>query len=177
MPKISGLGLGEIKKISGLGLGTGGVKKVSGLGLGLLWQGWPYVKMTKTTPNHSQGSNGLAQILNFIADNSDTTVSGGSGLVMPADGVVTINATMIFTGASFAKTAQLSLRRGASVLATGVATSVPSSGAATPVSVTGTGIAVTAGDVITIWNQNGSGVATLVIAAGTGSYVEAYVPS
>ena len=40
MPKISGLGLGEIKKISGLGAGT--VKKVSGLGLGLIWQDSPF---------------------------------------------------------------------------------------------------------------------------------------
>lgn len=47
MPKISGLGAGEIKKISGLGAGA--VKKVSGLGLGLIWQESSAVVARRTT--------------------------------------------------------------------------------------------------------------------------------
>lgn len=39
MPKISGLGLGGVRKISGLAAGD--IRKVSGLGLGLVWPPWP----------------------------------------------------------------------------------------------------------------------------------------
>src|SRR5690606_29285044 len=79
MPKIRGLGLGEIKKVSGRGLGA--VQKVSGLALGLLWQSISQLGMTKSGSYTITSS--YTTVTGWTAD-TGTTLSGNGILVTTA---------------------------------------------------------------------------------------------
>jgi len=80
MPKISGLGLGEIKKISGVGIGN--IKKVSGLGVGLIWQDAVEQGMTK---NGSFSLTTSQQTVSGWLPEPNSSVSGSS-LIIPSAG-------------------------------------------------------------------------------------------
>lgn len=92
MPKISGLGLGEIKKISGLGLGP--IKKVSGLGLGLIWQDAVQVGMVKSGTHRVTTTQ--STVPGWTAEDANSTVSGSS-LVIPSAGNWTLELSVVIS--------------------------------------------------------------------------------
>jgi len=96
MPKISGLGLGDIKKISGLGIGN--FKKVSGLGLGHIWQDAVQVGMYKN--GNFDATTTQQSIPSWIAEDVNSTVSGNA-LVIPSAGNWILEANIVVSGTGF----------------------------------------------------------------------------
>lgn len=95
MPKISGLGIGEVKKVSGLGLGA--VKKVSGAGLGLLWQSITQLGMTKSGAFSVQSSYGT--VTGWTPD-AGTTLSD-NGILVTTAGTYTIETNLTVANSNF----------------------------------------------------------------------------
>lgn len=100
MPKISGLGLGEIKKISGLGIGE--IKKISGLGLGTLWESVTHLPISFV--GRGTGSSQTAATSVSVTLPSSGAVNGELYLVFFSPGV---NATCTTTSTGWTKLTQV----------------------------------------------------------------------
>ena len=163
MPKISGLGLGEIKKASGLGLGP--IKKISGTGLGLLWQDQVIQTIIK---------NGDREVAT-----TDTTVTGwlpdagsavlNDGLLVPVNGTYSVVVAGTATNAYMfgPRWIQLSFYRNGFEVYDGPEISIPTNTANHPFSMTDpTPRALSTGDYINL-RGDAQSAGNLFILGGT----------
>lgn len=147
MPKISGLGLGEIKKASGLGLGP--IKKISGTGLGLLWQDQIIQTIIKNGDREIATTD--TTVTGWLPDAGSTVLN--EGLRVPANGTytVTVSGTGTNTYVFGSRWMQLSFYRNAVEFYDGPQITIPTNTANHPFSMTDpTPRVLTAGDYINL---------------------------
>lgn len=166
MPKISGLGIGEVKKVSGLGLGN--VRKVSGAGLGLLWQSITQLGMTKNGSYTVTSS--YTTVTGWVED-AGTTLSG-NGILVTTAGNYTIETNLTVANGSVFAGRQVTLRLARTVsgttttLATGTTPTVnQGTSQAYPLSHGATAYAL--GDIITLEADSNVNNDMSVVAGGT----------
>lgn len=166
MPKISGLGLGEIKKVSGLGLGS--IQKVSGLGLGLLWQSISQLGMTKSGSYTITSS--YTTVTGWTGD-AGTTLSG-NGILVTTAGNYTIETNLTVANGSIFAGRQVTLQLARTIsgsttpLATG-ATPTVSQGTSQAYPLSHGSTAYNVGDVITLEADSNVNNDMSVVAGGT----------
>ncbi|MBF6350374.1 hypothetical protein IU448_15310 [Nocardia flavorosea] len=166
MPKISGLGLGEIKKVSGLGLGN--IRKVSGLGLGLIWQSISQLGMTKNGAFLIQSSYGT--VTGWTPD-AGTTLSG-DGILVTTAGTYTIQTNLTVANSSFLnRDVTLRLARTVSgtttTLITGTTLTFGSSGSPKAYPLSHGATAYSVGDIVTLQADSSDNNDMSVVTGGT----------
>ncbi|WP_280265326.1 hypothetical protein [Nocardia wallacei] len=128
----------------------------------------------------SLSSTSYVKVTGWAADTTGypgSTVTSDELVIQAAATGVTIAASVIWTGSSFARTVTMRLLQNGAVIATGTAASIPVSPGTGTATVAATNVTVAAGDVIRLEALKDFGTGNPTANTNTASYVRATKPS